>query len=313
LNGGSTITAYTATCVATGQTTRSASTSGSSSMVVVQGMTINVTYNCSVTATNSIGTSSASASLPVTPAASYSVPVTSSSVLTGLWWNETESGWGISVNQHDSMIFAAWFTYDQAGHAIWYVMPSCPILGNACTGDLFSVTGGKPFVMPWGGAVSAVSVGTGILSFANESTGVLNFSINGAPGSKSITRQMFMTGTTAPTIDYSDLWWNPAESGWGVSLSQQYDTIFVTMFGYDSIGNPAWYVASNCKVAGSSCSGDLYQVAGGTRPTTTWSAASLAVSKVGFIEFLFADRAGATMNFFINGAAGTKQITRQSF
>ena len=32
--------------------------------------------------------------------------------------------------------------------------------------------------------------------------------------------------------DITDLWWNPAESGWGMNVIQQGDTSFVTMFVY---------------------------------------------------------------------------------
>jgi hypothetical protein len=234
--------------------------------------------------------------------------------LTGLWWNSNESGWGMSITQRDVMIFVAWFTYDPSGAATWYVMSSCPILGNACAGDIYSVTGGKAFTTPWDGTAKVVTkVGSGILSFLNENAGTLSFTINGVQGSKSIVRQMFASGTTPPATDYSDLWWNPNESGWGLSLTHQYGTMFAVMFGYDTTGNPSWYVASNCKVVGNGCSGDLYEVASGTRPTATWSSTSLVMTKVGVIELVFTNANNATMNYFIKGAAGSKQITRELF
>jgi hypothetical protein len=43
----------------------------------------------------------------------------------------------------------------------------------------------------------------------------------------------------------TDLWWNPAESGWGVNIIEQGDTLFATMFVYDAEGRPHWYSASN--------------------------------------------------------------------
>jgi len=62
--GGSAITSFTATCTAPGQTTRS--NTGLGSPITVSGLTGGVTYSCSVTASNSIGTSPSSAPLPVT-------------------------------------------------------------------------------------------------------------------------------------------------------------------------------------------------------------------------------------------------------
>ena len=32
--------------------------------------------------------------------------------------------------------------------------------------------------------------------------------------------------------DMSDLWWTPTESGWGINISHQRDTIFATIFVY---------------------------------------------------------------------------------
>ncbi len=313
LNGGALVTGYTATCTASGQITRTATGGATSSLITVLGLTVNVPYSCTLTASNSVGTGHASAPFPVIPAAVYVIPTTTSP-LTGLWWNENESGWGLNITQHGAMIFVAWFTYDQSGAATWYVMSSCPVLGNACAGDIYSVRGGKPLTSPWDGSAKVVSkVGNGILSFSNANTGSFSFSINGVTGSKSIVRQMFASGTTTPSPDYSDLWWNASESGWGITISQQYGTIFALMFGYDSVGNSTWYFASNCKVAGNGCSGDLYQVTGGVRPTATWSGAGLAVTKVGIIEFTFTDANNGTTNYFINGAAGSKQITRELF
>ncbi len=65
-NGGATITSYAATCVAG---TDSATATGASSPIRITGLTNDTTYDCSVTATNSVGTSTVSSSLSVTPQA----------------------------------------------------------------------------------------------------------------------------------------------------------------------------------------------------------------------------------------------------
>jgi M6 family metalloprotease-like protein len=62
-HGGSAITGYTATCVAAGQPTKTAS--GTSSPITVSGLVGGVVYSCSVAASNGAGTGASSVSVPV--------------------------------------------------------------------------------------------------------------------------------------------------------------------------------------------------------------------------------------------------------
>jgi hypothetical protein len=69
--GGSAITAYTASCTASGQSTRTAT--GATSPLTVKNLSGGVLYQCTLTATNGGGlTGSASAAQPVTPVAGKS-------------------------------------------------------------------------------------------------------------------------------------------------------------------------------------------------------------------------------------------------
>ncbi|MDH7976008.1 YHYH protein [Sphingomonas sp. AR_OL41] len=73
-NGGATITGYTASCTAAGSTVTG---TGSASPITVSGLTNGTSYSCTVTATNSVGTSPASAAVSVTPVAGTSVSTAS--------------------------------------------------------------------------------------------------------------------------------------------------------------------------------------------------------------------------------------------
>lgn len=88
--GGASITAYTATCSATGQTTVTGT--GTSSPISVSGMTNATAYTCSVTATNSVGTSAASGTVSVTPSSSSSsAAVSTASVLCPYSINQSQT------------------------------------------------------------------------------------------------------------------------------------------------------------------------------------------------------------------------------
>ena len=53
----------------------------------------------------------------------------------------------------------------------------------------------------------------------------------------------FATATVL-TPNFSDLWWNPSESGWGLNRSQQADVIFLTLFVYGPNSQAVWYSAT---------------------------------------------------------------------
>jgi PKD repeat protein len=71
-DGGTAITSYTASCSATGQSTSTAV--GTASPLLVASMSNGVSYTCSVTATNSVGTGPSSAGVVVTPSALIASP-----------------------------------------------------------------------------------------------------------------------------------------------------------------------------------------------------------------------------------------------
>ena len=35
------------------------------------------------------------------------------------------------------------------------------------------------------------------------------------------------SGQSTPAANYTDLWWNPNESGWGMAITQQSSTMFL--------------------------------------------------------------------------------------
>lgn len=232
----------------------------------------------------------------------------------GLWWNPDESGWGMSITQHNAMIFAALYTYDQADQPTWYVMSRCPIAVISCTGEIYKVTGGTQPVVPWSGSGKLVSsVGSGTLTFADANNATFNYILEGVAGTKSITRQIFAMDNIPPAVDYSDLWWNPDESGWGVAITQEYGMIFAAWYTYDASGKAIWYVASRCTMVGNGCTGDLYQVTGGSPVTSPWNGSNKVVTGIGSVTFTFGDANNGVMAYSVNGSTGSRNITRQGF
>src|SRR5581483_4632273 len=67
---------------------------------------------------------------------------------------------------------------------------------------------------------------------------------------------------SSTSSDLSDIWWNPAESGWGVQFIQSKNVIFATLFVYNQSGQPTWYAATMTQSAGLVWSGALYSSSG---------------------------------------------------
>ena len=51
-----------------------------------------------------------------------------------------------------------------------------------------------------------------------------------------------LNGAAGATVNHSGLWWNPAESGWGVVIEEQGDVVSAVMATYDSSGQPVWFI-----------------------------------------------------------------------
>jgi len=236
--------------------------------------------------------------------------------LTGLWWNPAESGWGIHFTQRGSNVFAAWYTYDASGKPKWYVAPNCAGMsgtGGTCNGTLYEVNGPTFFGTAFNpGLVNVVNAGTLKVTYTDANNGSMTYTVGANTRTVPVVRQPVGAGTLAPVVDYSDLWWNPNESGWGMAMAQQNANIFLAWYVYDGAGKPTWYVASNCAVSGSSCSGPLYTTTGPPFGPT-FDSSQVTVATAGSVIVSFVDANNAVLSYTVGGVTATKTITRQIF
>ncbi len=123
--------------------------------------------------------------------------------------------------------------------------------------------------------------------------------------------QTFSVDTTLAS-PLTGLWWNANESGWGATITQQSNILFVTMFVYDTAGNPLWYTVS-CTISGASCAGDMYIFRGGAAANAAWNGSNVSFSKAGSMTIAFIGNDSATMSYALDGLSVSRQITRQIF
>ena len=238
--------------------------------------------------------------------------------LSGLWWNPSESGWGISFTQRGNVVFAAWYTYDAAGNPKWYVAPHCQLPSAAsngsCTETLYEVNGPTFFGTAFNPAAARVAAAGSLqLNFTNANAGAMTYTASGQTRTVAIARQPFPQGTTPPPVDYTDLWWNPSESGWGMAITHQFNVAFLAWYVYDAAGKPVWYV-STCTMnsAQTGCSGSLLRTTGPAFGPT-FNPSQVQVFPAGSVTLSFTGPNNATLGYAVGNVTATKIITRQLF
>ena len=123
------------------------------------------------------------------------------------------------------------------------------------------------------------------------------------------------SGTASP--NYQALWWAaPAgsESGWGLNVTHQGDTLFITWFTYAPDGKGMWLVGSNIARTGNGTyAGTIYRTVGPPWSQLPWNGSMVALTPVGNATLTFANAGSGTFAYTVNGISQTKSITRQVF
>jgi hypothetical protein len=115
---------------------------------------------------------------------------------------------------------------------------------------------------------------------------------------------------TPQPIDATDLWISPDESGWGLNLFHQGDTLFGSLFVYGPDGQPKWYTASALTGGPFVFSGAL------TEATGPWFGGPFDPNRVnrrtvGSMSVSLGE-SDATINYTVDGVQVSKRVNRFS-
>ena len=121
---------------------------------------------------------------------------------------------------------------------------------------------------------------------------------------------LLFASTNAGADGYGDVYYNPAEPGWGVFLVQSDVTQFMAFFIYGPDGKPTWYTAQLTQDANGNFSGPLYATTG-TYFANPWQGFNVAT--VGTASFEPTDAYHATLRYSLTGGPSVvKSIQRQT-
>jgi hypothetical protein len=117
---------------------------------------------------------------------------------------------------------------------------------------------------------------------------------------------------TSSSTDYTDLWWNPGQSGWGMQMVHTGTFLFVTIYVYGADGKPTWFGGGLNTNGGSTFSGKLYVTTGPYYGLASFNPNSVVVREAGTMTFDAASPDTGLLTYSVDDVAVTKSIRRQS-
>jgi len=113
------------------------------------------------------------------------------------------------------------------------------------------------------------------------------------------------------------MWFPANESGWGLNVIEQGDTIFASLFVYDAQRRSHWYTGSALTRSGSGVnatfSGPLYESTGPYFGAATFDPAMVTRRQVGTMSFQLQNAGQAVVSYSVDGASVMKNLVRFFF
>ena len=238
------------------------------------------------------------------------------------YWNPDQPGWGLQLTHQGDLLFGTWYTYAEDGLPMFLTVEAQRQEDGSFAGPIFR-TAGTPFAQINGSAAftAVTQVGEAALVFDHTSILSFHYQIGGVSQLRSLQRFIFdsaapvcigTSGTRAAADNYSDLWWNESEPGWGLSLAHQGDAIVLLWYTYGAAGRDQWFSGSVLsKQADGSFSGPLQQPASGTPLAQIVAAATdFPLPPRGQASLRFSDGESGIFEYEVDGVSQAKVISR---
>lgn len=250
-------------------------------------------------------------------------PAAAQQLKSTVWWDESEAGWGLYIADQGNVLAPFWFTHDSDGEPVWFLAPTTRQADGRYRGDIERITG-VPLAQIQGQAADPGTViGNAVLQFEGDNALSFTYTVNGQTQTKQLSRFAFgdkdvicraSAASRAGASNYSDIWWNPDSSGWGVHVSHVNDDLYTTWYTYDTDREPIFYQGVTSRQADGSFFGELYRSNDGTPFNQINGApANDGAEVVGSLRLRFADGERATFEYTVNGVSQSKPIQRFLF
>ena len=151
----------------------------------------------------------------------------------GHWWDSYRPGSGFEIFNAADQAMAIWYTYEADGRPVWYTAQgSLADLGRDVKWALLKHRWADGRKQP------PTEVGTLRLEVHNPEQIRVHWTIGTAFGYADIVP--FVVSGVRNEVDHTGSYFDPANSGWGLTLTQQGDVLGGVLYTYDASGAPTW-------------------------------------------------------------------------
>jgi len=125
--------------------------------------------------------------------------------------------------------------------------------------------------------------------------------------------QPFMSGPM-PAVNYTDMWWNPQESGWGINITQHPSgRLFGSWYTYDASGAPLWFTLQPGQwTSTTTYTGPVYRTTG-PNYAAPFDPSRITVAAVGSGTFSFDSARSGTFTYTVGPVTSSRRIERMVF
>ncbi len=162
----------------------------------------------------------------------------------GTWWNPAEPGSGFFVDAQAGRAVVSFFSYDDAGRAVWYTATG-PLSGGGSgshvfQGELLYLTNGPQMDAPFNGAVpTSTSAGTVTVTFDGDRARV------DLPRRTFQAEKFYASGASADLAGVhpqTGIFWDSARPGRGFTVEYGNGVVSIGIYAFAADGTPTWHL-----------------------------------------------------------------------
>lgn len=243
---------------------------------------------------------------------------------TGLWGDDREQGWGISIVDQGGILGPIWYTYEADGRPGWLLVSGArPAADGAFEGPVFRFRG-TPFDRINGPASEpGVNVGSARFRPLDAERLEFRFTVDGAARTRVLTRYgsgmpplcRFVGGDRRAAANRTDTWAAPGEDGWGVHLTEfRSGLLFAVWYTYAADRRALWMTSLLTRQPDGGFIGPVFRAASGVPfDRIDGPATSFPIPRVGDAWLRFSDGENARFDYALDGASVSKPLVRVRF